>query len=68
MGIELMCAAQGLDFRAPLRAGRGAARGHQLVRELVAPLADDRVLSTDIIILSDAIARGHFTTGLGGTA
>src|SRR5205814_5297121 len=27
LAIELMCAAQGLDYRAPLRAGRGAARG-----------------------------------------
>ena len=68
LAIELMCAAQGLDYRAPLKAGRGAARGHQLVRELVAPLGADRVLSTDIAALAAAIARGHFTTGLGGTA
>ncbi|MDB4884585.1 MAG: Histidine ammonia-lyase [Gemmatimonadetes bacterium] len=68
MAIELMCAAQGLDCRAPLRAGRGAARGHQLVRELVTPLGQDRVLSTDIIALASAIERGHFTTGMGGTA
>jgi histidine ammonia-lyase len=67
MAIELMCAAQGLDYRAPLKAGRGAARGHQLVRELVAPLGQDRVLSTDIAALASAIERGHFTTGLGGT-
>src|SRR3979411_3053379 len=30
LAIELMCAAQGLDYRAPLRPGRGAARGHRL--------------------------------------
>ncbi len=64
LAIELMCAAQGLDYRAPLRAGRGAARGHRLVRELVAPLAQDRVLSHDIVALAAAIDRGHF--GLGG--
>ena len=68
MGIELMCAAQGLDFRAPLRAGRGAARGHQLVRELIPSLGADRVLSPDIVLLADAIARGHFTSGVGGAA
>ena len=60
LAIELMCAAQGLDYRAPLRAGRGAARGHRLVRELVAPLGQDRVLSSDITALGEAIARGHF--------
>jgi histidine ammonia-lyase len=68
LAIELMCAAQGLDYRLPLRAGRGAARGHQLVRQVVKPLEQDRVLSTDILALAAAIERGHFTTGIGGTA
>jgi histidine ammonia-lyase len=61
LAIELMCAAQGLDYRAPLRAGRGAARGLALVREIISPLGNDRVLSGDIASLADAIARGHFT-------
>ncbi|MFI5256213.1 MAG: histidine ammonia-lyase [Gemmatimonadales bacterium] len=61
LAIELMCAAQGLDYRAPLRAGRGAARGHRLVRDLIAPLGRDRVLSGDITSLAVAIDRGHFT-------
>ena len=61
LAIELMCAAQGLDYRAPLRAGRGAARGHALVRQVVAPLVEDRVLATDIAALADAIERGHFS-------
>jgi histidine ammonia-lyase len=68
LAIELMCAAQGLDYRLPLRAGRGAARGHQLVRQLVSTLEQDRVLSTDILTLASAIEHGHFTTGIGGTA
>jgi histidine ammonia-lyase len=61
LAIELMCAAQGLDYRAPLRAGRGAARGHALVRQVVAPLAEDRVLATDITALANAIEHGHFS-------
>ena len=61
LSIELMCAAQGLDYRAPLRAGRGAARGHALVRQIVTPLVNDRVLATDIAALADAIERGHFS-------
>ncbi len=64
LAIELMCAAQGLDYRLPLRAGRGAAAGHRLVRELVAPLEQDRVLSTDILALASAIERGHFTSSV----
>jgi hypothetical protein len=34
----------------------------------VKPLEQDRVLSTDILALAAAIERGHFTTGIGGTA
>ena len=60
LAIELMCAAQGLDFRAPLRPGRGVARAHAAVREIVARLHDDRVLSGDIAALSKAVAAGRF--------
>jgi histidine ammonia-lyase len=61
IAIELLCAAQGLDFRAPLRAGRGAARAHEIVRGIVPPLVEDRVLSTDITALAGAIAAGDFS-------
>ena len=68
VAIELMCAAQGLDFRAPLRAGRGAARGHELVRALIPHLDGDRVLSHDIARLSTAIDAGHFSSAIRGAA
>ena len=62
LAIELMCAAQGLDYRAPLRAGRGARRGHALVRELVAAArARTACCRADIARIADAIERGHFT-------
>lgn len=61
LAIELMCAAQGLDYRAPLRPGKGAARGHGLVRKVVARLEQDRVLAPDIAALADAIEHGHFS-------
>jgi histidine ammonia-lyase len=60
LAIELMCAAQGLDFRQPLRPGPGVAHAHRLVRALVAPLTGDRVLSTDIAALAVALATGTF--------
>ena len=66
IAIELMCAAQAIDFRAPLRAGRGAAVAHRRVRELVAPLGRDRVLSDDIRVLADAVARGIFDPATAG--
>ncbi|MDQ6888480.1 MAG: histidine ammonia-lyase [Gemmatimonadota bacterium] len=66
IGIELLCAAQALDYRAPLRPGRGAAEGHRRVREHVPRLERDRVLSPDIIRLADAVADGRFAFAVSG--
>lgn len=60
LAIELMCAAQGLDFRLPLKPGNGALDAHRKVRELVTALDGDRVLTTDIETLAAAIADGVF--------
>src|SRR6476620_3095891 len=48
LAIELMCAAQGVDLRAPLKPGRGVGRAHATVRRHVAPLGADRVLAGDL--------------------
>jgi histidine ammonia-lyase len=61
LAIELMCAAQAVDCRAPLAPGRGVALAHQRVRELVPPLERDRVLSTDIAVINAAVRGGVFT-------
>ena len=60
LAIELLCAAQGVDYRKPLRPGRGVARAHTTVRSLVEPLDQDRVLAGDIAALSNAILNGQF--------
>jgi histidine ammonia-lyase len=59
LAIELMCAAQGIDFRAPLKPGRGVARAHANVRRLVPRLERDRVLSGDIERLAAAIQNNE---------
>ena len=60
IAIELMCAAQGLDYRAPLKPGRGVQRAHSAVRSIVRSLDADRVMTPDIELLSAAIADGKF--------
>jgi histidine ammonia-lyase len=60
LAVELLCAAQALDLRAPLRPGRGAAEGHARVRALVPTLGADRAPSADLVRLADAIAAGRF--------
>lgn len=68
LAIELMCAAQALDYRLPLRAGVGAADGFARVRALVPKLEQDRVLSPDIEILAAAVAAGRFSDEMLGAA
>jgi histidine ammonia-lyase len=64
LAIELMCAAQGLDFRAPLKPGRGVARAHGVARRHVKRLEEDRVISHDIEALALAIEADEFTRGI----
>ena len=60
LAIELMAAAQALDFRAPLTPGRGVRVAHARVRALVASYDTDRVVGPDITRLATAIAAGEF--------
>lgn len=58
--IELLTAAQALDYRAPLAPGRGVKQAHKIVRSLVEPLKEDRSMAVDIEKLRDAIVKGEF--------
>ncbi len=60
IGIELMCGAQALDYRAPLTAGIGAAAAQRAVRKLVPTLERDRVMHGDMAMLAEAVAEGVF--------
>ena len=60
LAIELMCGAQGIDLRAPLRPGRGVRTAHERVRDIVPRLDTDRVLSADISALMTAVSEFRF--------
>src|SRR6266446_4843282 len=60
LAIELLAAAQGLEHRRPLKAGRGVERAFAAVRKIVPPLTEDRALSGDIARVAEAIRRGDF--------
>jgi histidine ammonia-lyase len=55
---ELLCAAQGLEFLRPLRAGRGAEAAYQHIREHVRPLGRDRTLHRDLEAVERLIRTG----------
>jgi histidine ammonia-lyase len=58
LAIEFLCAAQGLDYLRPLKAGVNAEAAYQYIRERISHVSTDRVLSTDIekmtAMMSDA--------------
>ena len=60
VGIELMCAAQGVEFRRPLRPWREIDRAFDAVREVVPRLEQDRVLGPDIEAMAGALRAGAF--------
>jgi histidine ammonia-lyase len=60
VAIELMAAAEGLEYRAPLQPGRGVKRAYEIVRRHVARLTQDRALSDDIQAVASAVRSGEF--------
>ncbi|MEO5510797.1 MAG: aromatic amino acid lyase, partial [Longimicrobiales bacterium] len=58
LALELLTAAQALEFLRPLRPGKGVERAYELVRERVPALEQDRVLSGDIALLEDLVRDG----------
>src|SRR5881394_2683839 len=60
LAIELLAAAEGLEHRRPLKAGRGVERAIAAVRKIAPPLTKDRALSGDIARVAEAIRRGDF--------
>lgn len=55
LAIELMCAAQAIDFRAPLRPGVGPRAAHALVRERISHADVDRLFAEDMAAAVDLV-------------
>jgi histidine ammonia-lyase len=53
--IELMAAAQALDFRKPLKPGKGTQAAYDIVRKHVKHLDEDRPLYPDIIKMAKVV-------------
>jgi histidine ammonia-lyase len=60
IAIEMLCAAQALDFRRA-RMGKGTTRAHAMIRDLVPTLNQDRILTHDIEALAALIASGSIS-------
>jgi histidine ammonia-lyase len=59
LAIEALCAAQGLDFREPMRPGVGVSRAHRRLREVVRHLDEDRPPAEDIARVREMLHAGE---------
>ena len=60
LAIEFLCAAQGLDYLRPLKAGVNAEAAYQYIRGRIPHVSTDRVLSTDIEKMVGIMNEGSF--------
>jgi histidine ammonia-lyase len=60
LALELICAAQAIEFLRPLRAGTGVEQAYDVLRAEVAPLEQDRVLHEDIVRAAALVQSGAF--------
>jgi histidine ammonia-lyase len=60
LAIEMMCAAQGLDYRLPLKPSPVVGRAHAKIRSVVAHLYEDRIPAPDIEAIAALIRSNAF--------
>ncbi|MFC3181916.1 histidine ammonia-lyase [Cypionkella sinensis] len=62
LGVEAICAAQGVDFRAPLQTSTPLQAVVACLRTRVATMGDDRYMAPDLAAAADLIATGALAT------
>ncbi len=58
LGVEALCAAQGIEFRAPLETSPALARVIARLRQEVPPLQEDRYMAPDLVAAAALVASG----------
>ena len=68
VAIELLAAAQGIDFRRPLRSSDALEEAHAMIRSVAPHLDGDRFLALDIEAVTPLVRSGAFAKTPGVTA
>jgi histidine ammonia-lyase len=68
VAIELLAAAQGVEFHRPLRSSAALEAVHASIRGEVPALGDDRSLAPDIEAVTRMVLAGSFEAFAGGIA
>ena len=61
LGIELVCAAQGVEWRKPLNTGPRLVRLIDSLRQHIAPLQEDRALADELELAGQLVEQGMVT-------
>ena len=64
LGVEAMCAAQGIEFRAPLRTSPALIQVMAAIRDRIASVTTDRFMAPDMEASATMIADGSLTADL----
>jgi histidine ammonia-lyase len=65
IGIELLAAAQGCDFHAPMRSSERLERARALLRSKVPHLDDDRHMAPEMELATSLISTGELLAAVG---
>lgn len=60
LAVELMFAAQGLEFRRPAKCSKIVEENYAILRSKVAKLEDDRLIGNDMLAIADLIRNREF--------
>lgn len=61
LAVELLCATQGIEFRAPLKTSQPLANVIKCVRKDIPKLEDDRYLAPDLKLAAQLVSEGQIT-------
>ena len=68
VGVEAICAAQGIEFRAPLRTSAPIARVIETIRQRIGTMGEDRYLAPDLTAAQAMVEDGVLAEAAGITA
>ena len=60
VAIEMLAAAQGMEFRRPLKSSEALERAHAMIRAIVPALDQDRYMSPDMEAAKALVQSGAF--------
>ena len=64
LAVEFLTAAQALDFRSPMKPGRGVQMAHELLREQIGHAHKDYEVRNDLETCADILRRGALATAV----